>query len=497
MQRKGIKGLIYKIYINFANAVRRLINRPIELEVNRIRSEVRVLGAPRLKSDFKSLLERLIPSEKERLSIFSDQILGELARHHAFEPLHPWKLQQQLDAILRGKPSLHSPEKSRTTAGKPLKILYLTGMFPSIDHAGGLRLFDIISHLSKRHTLDLYSCFHPALDAKSHHALKPYLSADRVVEFHGFGPADLDAWFHKRGIEPGHYDVIQLEYPQSSVFVDVARKYGARIGFTLMECVSRSRSLDLIRALDEEEPKTLGQTISDLVHYAWVESYALRACDFSVAVTDVDAEFAERMSGVKPHVVISGISEFVFGKSEPAIAKSSNKTVAFVGYYDHTPNIEGMKWYLGQIHPVVKKLVPDYRILIIGRGNTHLLQKISSGDPSVVYTGRVDDLAGEIKKAAICISPLISGAGFRGKINQYSYCGKPTISTSIGVSGMPYVHGKSVLVADDSSSFASSIVELLTNDRRHEEITRGAIAVIDQHYSWESIIPRLEAIYSE
>ena len=40
-------------------------------------------------------------------------------------------------------------------------------MFPSTAHGGGLRLFDILGHLSQRNQIDLYSVYREDLDAAS------------------------------------------------------------------------------------------------------------------------------------------------------------------------------------------------------------------------------------------------------------------------------------------------------------------------------------------
>ena len=91
--------------------------------------------------------------------------------------------------------------------------------------------------------------------------------------------------------------------------------------------------------------------------------------------------------------------------------------------------------------------------------------------PSVVFVGRVDDILEPLGNARICVSPLISGAGFRGKINQYSAVGRPTVSTSIGVSGTPYVNGESVVIADRPEAFNHSFAGLhRTEQRRRLEV---------------------------
>ena len=53
-----------------------------------------------------------------------------------------------------------------------LRILYISGVFPSVEHGGGLRLFDILSELSERHHVELYTSFSESQDLVSLELLK-------------------------------------------------------------------------------------------------------------------------------------------------------------------------------------------------------------------------------------------------------------------------------------------------------------------------------------
>jgi len=144
---------------------------------------------------------------------------------------------------------------------------------------------------------------------------------------------------------------------------------------------------------------------------------------------------------------------------------------------------------------LVKKAIPDYKIYIVGCGNLLKLHELTDGDSSVVITGPVESVVPYILKAKICISPLISGAGIRGKQNQYSVLGRPSVTTSIGNKGLIYKNEDSVLVADEPHDFAKAMIRLLTDEELYGAIQKKAKKIAMDNYTWKAHINELESIY--
>ena len=138
-------------------------------------------------------------------------------------------------------------------------------------------------------------------------------------------------------------------------------------------------------------------------------------------------------------------------------------SVGFFGYYNHYPNVDGLRWYLQNVHEKIVNEIPDYTFHVFGFGDLSAIQTEFCDDQSIIYVGKVDNIVRSLEPMQILVAPLINGAGIRGKINQYSAVGRPTVSTSIGVSGMKYLNGKSIVVADHPADFANSIINLLRN----------------------------------
>ena len=238
--------------------------------------------------------------------------------------------------------------------------------------------------------------------------------------------------------------------------------------------------------------------MAQILEFGLVECTGMRGSDFSIAVTREDADFSANLAQVRPEIVWTGLSSLLLDECiSPKVRDQAPEGpfAAFVGFFGHPPNIEGMSWYIRSIHSSVCLAVPGYKLLVIGSGDTSSLRALVQDDPRIIFTGRVDDLASEIRRAAVCIAPLISGAGIRGKINQYSACERPTVSTTIGAAGMPYVSGDSIFIADQAADFSRRIIELLRDEALRAKMAKRAKDLVAQHFSWPPIIRQLESIY--
>ena len=109
----------------------------------------------------------------------------------------------------------------------------------------------------------------------------------------------------------------------------------------------------------------------------------------------------------------------------------------------------------------------------------------------IIYVGFVKEANEEISKYQIAVSPLITGAGFRGKLIQYSILSKPTVATSISCAGLPFKPGEHILIADDAQTFIKSVINLLKDQSLQKKISKKSYDLISSKYTWESNIDRI------
>lgn len=456
-----------------------------------------------LLKDFEQVMDLIFAGETNYQPANNSLILIDLVRAYMYAG-GIWHLRQEINEFLTSRTYKRPPpHPSPSRADQPLKILVVSGLFPSIEHGGGLRLFDILRGLAIDHDIDLYTVYEADTDSHSLTMLKEHLQDIRLIESEQImdlaaSREDIGKWLRDIGKNEQYYDIIQLEYPHTIYLTNFMKRYGKKVGFTFMECQTKSNVVKIQEMTNNNDLSEMPRFSTALWKYAVAEKFVLQNADFLIAVTREDADFLQRLYPRKANIIPTCLSQLeIIDKAEESNIKAETGRVAFLGYFGHYPNIDSMKWYLSQIHPIIKSRVPGYEFLIIGAGDTTPLQELTAGDESIKFTGRVDNVIPYIQSASVCILPLTTGAGIRGKLNQYSIAGRPSVSTTIGNRGLNYEHGRSVMIADEASTFAADVIELLVNQDKNQALAKQAKAHAQQHFSWNEHLNSLVDIYRD
>ncbi|MFO7617607.1 MAG: glycosyltransferase family 4 protein [Bacteroidales bacterium] len=206
--------------------------------------------------------------------------------------------------------------------------------------------------------------------------------------------------------------------------------------------------------------------------------------DALVPITHRDASHFKQFGNTKPvHVLQTGIDILPSGQEEsPGLP-----TVAHLGALDWIPNRDGIRWFLGQVWPVVIKEFPQARFHLAGRNAPDgFADEMRAG--GVVFHGEIEDADRFIRSYPLFIVPLFSGSGMRIKLLQYLAAGRAVVSTPIGAEGIPVNSGRELLIADQPGDFARSILELLGDPERCREIGKNAVTFVEQNFDNETLI---------
>lgn len=381
-------------------------------------------------------------------------------------------------------------------SNNPKSIVFVTALFPAIEHGGGLKVFDIIQELNlKGFEVSLYSLYNHQLNQNSYNDLVPSLKHVRLVDNPTFSMTDFQDWLERKNLK---FDIAHYVWPFASELID---SKNTRIGqhiFEFIETTTRRCTMAIEDMIQKKEFKDLGTVTLDLIECLRLESMACSKADKFICMTEKDSEFSRNLFGIPyPEVVQIGISKHAILSKLDSIVHVDKQSllVGFIGNYNHYPNIEGIEWYLDSVHPIIKNRVAEYKFNVIGFGLPDRLINKYKDDPTIQMIGAVEDVTIALEPLSVCVAPLISGAGFRVKLNQFSILKKPTVSTTIGACGMSYADGDSILISDESEKFAESVIRLLVDKKLCQEMGNKAYAVVEKNYFWEPHIRKLIRYY--
>jgi glycosyltransferase involved in cell wall biosynthesis len=180
------------------------------------------------------------------------------------------------------------------------------------------------------------------------------------------------------------------------------------------------------------------------------------------------------------------------GVKEMRPYSSKGKDVLFIGSLTIPMNVEGLKWYLEEVHPGLCD-IPGYSLTVAGRTDAGFLSdlnKMTRRYSNVSICADPKDLAGLYERGAVFINPVFRGAGIKVKTIHALRSGLPVVSTSIGAEGTGFIAGTHLLVADTADGFRSNIVKLLQDRSLAEELVRSAQSFLAESYDHERNIQR-------
>lgn len=237
-------------------------------------------------------------------------------------------------------------------------------------------------------------------------------------------------------------------------------------------------------------------------HHSWDKAYARAAFNMLksneiAAMNAYDAVFTLNEAD-KQKLSIDGVTTSIFSSPvgvRPALQRNlchySNKLV-FIGAGGHSPNVEGLEWFLKNVWEFILLKYPNTKLNVIGNWSQSQIEKYKNIS-NLYFLGFVDDLGKELD-GAISIVPIISGSGIRIKILDSVNYGTPFISTTIGALDMGFEDGRDCYIADSPTEFSSKLLELIADSSLRKRFYENSIKVYDKKYS-SSLLAKIRLKY--
>jgi glycosyltransferase involved in cell wall biosynthesis len=185
------------------------------------------------------------------------------------------------------------------------------------------------------------------------------------------------------------------------------------------------------------------------------------------------------------HVIPNGFDR---PDGEPLRKPAVPPRIGFVGPFPHPPNLEGIRWFVKNCWPLVKRVIPDVRLRIVGKGSEGDLKPAG---PDIDGLGWVSDLAGEMASWSLMVVPIRSGAGTRVKLAHAFSLKCPVVCTSFGAYGYDIRNEVELLLADTAETFAEACVCLVRNPIKAGVMADRAWERFLKNWTWDAIAPRV------
>ena len=165
--------------------------------------------------------------------------------------------------------------------------------------------------------------------------------------------------------------------------------------------------------------------------------------------------------------------------------------IGFVGSFHHTPNREGLDWFIRRVWPAILRTTPEARLRVVGDGSDREVWKTIE---NVDVLGWVADVESEMATWSLTVVPIFVGGGTRIKTAEAFSRKCPVVSTALGVYGYEVVDGREVLIADSAEEFASKCLRLLAEPPAGAAMAEIAWQQFLKHWTWDSYADRVAEV---
>ena len=218
------------------------------------------------------------------------------------------------------------------------------------------------------------------------------------------------------------------------------------------------------------------------------ELTAIRASDASIVHSTAEFELLRpEVPDAKLHVFPLIMDVVGSGKEF-----SERKDIVFIGGYQHTPNVDAVKYFVAEIMPLIRRRLPGVHFYAVGSKPPTDIQTLACED--VIITGFVENLAPLLDKMRVSVAPLRYGAGIKGKIGSAMAVGLPVVATPLAAEGMSLSDGENILVASGAEQFADAVVSLYKNESLWDRISHRGLQFAENAWGAEAAWKTLSLI---
>ncbi len=383
-----------------------------------------------------------------------------------------------------------------------MKILFISQFLPYPPDTGGkIKTYQILKILSKRHQVFLISFADKEEDLRWEKELKEFcwgvktFLAPLITTSHkrlflkalwGFfnpRPFRLQKYFLKETVEfikdltrREKFEAVHFDHETSIQYLPYIYQAQQKLKIYDEHNISSEGLFGYARY--EKNPLEKVAYLLEALKFSYYERRILSFFDKILTISRSDKK-ALIKRGASPSRV----------KFLPVPFKTENlfyfgsKTIFFLGLLSWWPNQDAILWFYKKVYPLVKKEIPEVKLVVAGAHPPKEILKINQEDSSVEVKGYVQGKKPFLKQAGVFVVPIRAGAGVRIKILDALAFGLPVVSTKMAGWGINLENGKNILLSDNEREMAQSVIKILKNKKLATQIASNGFSFIKENYS--------------
>lgn len=222
----------------------------------------------------------------------------------------------------------------------------------------------------------------------------------------------------------------------------------------------------------------------------WQQRLNARA-DAAIYIAATDRAHAGESDNPRVFVVANGVLEEEAPQPPAARPVHRPPTIGFLGNMAYRPNVQAARRLHDHIFVPLTRRIPDLHLKIIGREPVPEICALAS--PQVEVTGAVPSIWPALAEVDVMVFPMETGGGLQNKVLEAIAGGCAVVVTTVGASGTGPAGTDALEVADTDDEIVERVERLLGDAEQFEQVRRRAVRLLE-HFRWETILPRYEAV---
>jgi sugar transferase (PEP-CTERM/EpsH1 system associated) len=380
-----------------------------------------------------------------------------------------------------------------------MKILFICHRFPFPPNRGGkIRPFQMIRHLSQKHSVVVASLAHTQQELEEGAGLKQHCEAT-IAEvlpsssrwLHAFGEVLSGApasaayfwsprlnWRIQEAWGAQKFDAVMVH----CAFV---AQYAMNLqgGFRILDF----GDMDSAKWFDYARFRGFPLNLAYKVEALKLRRFEKKAAQFfdrcTVTTRGEYEEYQTMGVPISCTVIPNGVDAEYFQARSSLPPASAAPVIVFLGRMDYFPNVDGISGFARDSFPQIRARIPNAELRIVGsnpNGHVRSLGQIGG----VKVTGRVPDVRPHLADATVAIAPLRIARGTQNKILECMAAGVPVVSSQEAARGIQASPWKHFLVAEDADTFARQVVELIQNRELQTRLAAAGRRQVQTTHVW-------------
>jgi sugar transferase (PEP-CTERM/EpsH1 system associated) len=385
-----------------------------------------------------------------------------------------------------------------------VRILFLSQRVPfPPDRGDKITTSKLIERMRRKHTVRCVAFAHGAADVEGARELERLGVPIRTVPYHDTRAkfAALPLLLTQQPLTLGVYGsrALQRIVDVEIAGADLAYAYSSSMGAFLERHAGKPRVMHF-GELDSDKWRQYAERSALPMRWVYAreqrtllefERRIARSFSENVVCTQLEERvFREQIPGASCVVLRNSVDLERFHPRDNAPEPGE---IVFTGVMNYHPNAEGCAWFVREILPQVRAIVPKVRFTIVGSSPTREVERLARV-PGVTVTGFVPDTRVHLRRASVAVAPLRIARGIQNKVLEALAMGLPVVGTSAATQGVEGEPGRDFLVADDAPAFAARVVELLEHPADARALGERGRAFVERRYDWEAVLAPLEPL---